>query len=50
LELQNYICCCFDIPEDLARVALLSKHFYKLALNPNTWQQLCERKWNITKF
>jgi hypothetical protein len=50
LELQNYICCCLELPADLASVALLSKHFYKLALNPDTWQQLCERRWNITKF
>jgi hypothetical protein len=49
LELQNYICCFLE-SQDLAKVALLCKHFYKLALNPDTWQQLCERKWNINKF
>jgi len=49
LELQNYICCLLE-SQDLAKMALLCKHFYKLALNPDTWQQLCERKWNISKF
>jgi N-acetylneuraminic acid mutarotase len=50
LELQNFICCCLESPEDLTKVALLSKHFYKLSINPNTWQQFVERKWNTTKF
>jgi N-acetylneuraminic acid mutarotase len=50
LELQNYICCCLESPVDLAKVALLSKHFYKLSINPDTWQQLCGRRWNLTKF
>jgi len=50
IELQNYICSCLELPVDLANVAMLSKHFYKIALNPDTWQQLCERSWNITKF
>jgi len=49
-ELQNYIISCLDEPVHLAKVALVSTHFYKLSLDDNTWQQLVERKWNLSKF
>jgi N-acetylneuraminic acid mutarotase len=50
IELQNYILACLDEPGNLAKVAVLSKHFHQLSLNNNTWQQLVEKKWNVTKF
>jgi len=50
IELQNYIICLLDSPIQLAKVAVLSTHFHGLSLNPNTWQNLIERTWNIKKF
>jgi len=50
IELQHYIIGCLEQPSDLAKVALISKHFHQLSLNPSTWQTLVEKKWNLTKF
>jgi len=50
VELQNYIICKLDSPTQLAKVAVLSRHFHGLSLDSNTWQNLIERKWNIKKF
>jgi N-acetylneuraminic acid mutarotase len=50
VELQNYIICLLESPTQLAKVAVLSRHFHGLSLNSNTWQDLIERKWNIKKF
>jgi N-acetylneuraminic acid mutarotase len=50
IELQNYIISCLDTPYDLAQVALLSKHFHKLSLTPDTWEKFVQRKWNVSKF
>jgi len=50
IELQNYIICSLASPTYLAKVALLSRHFHTLSTNSDTWQQLIEKKWNITKY
>jgi len=43
IELQHYIIGCLEQPSDLAKVALISKHFHQLSLNPSTWQTLVEK-------
>jgi hypothetical protein len=50
IEVQHYIVQKLDQPEDLAKVATLSKHFYNLSINSDTWQLLVQRKFNITDF
>jgi N-acetylneuraminic acid mutarotase len=50
IELQHYIIGCLEQPSDLAKVALISKHFHQLSLNPSTWETLVEKRWNLTKF
>jgi len=48
IELQHYIIGCLEQPSDLAKVALISKHFHQLSLNPSTWQTLVEKKNGIS--
>jgi len=38
-----------DSPNQLAKVAVLSRHFHGLSLDSNTWQNLIEKKMEYQK-